>query len=108
MKFIMRFNLIKEIKLVDFINSEFFTTLHLHIVIQAGSSTMFDYFFFLTNFTSLPLERQTFIRKSVFSQIVPYFRKIQKPVAIAKQVATEHLFPIAVVRHPFQRFESLK
>jgi hypothetical protein len=69
---------------------------------------MLNYFFYLTNFTSLPLEDQTSIQKSLFYNIVPYFQKQQKKDLIVEQVGSENLFPFAIVRHPFQRFETLK
>jgi hypothetical protein len=68
---------------------------------------MLNYFFYLTNFTSLSLEDQMPIHKSLYYHIVPYFRKQQKKGLIAEQVGSANLFPFAIVRHSFQRLETL-
>jgi len=72
---------------------------------QAGSSTMLDYFFYLTNFTSSSPEEQAKVRKILYYKLLPYFRKQFKNSSIVQQIETEKLFPIAIVRHPFERYD---
>ena len=77
--------------------------IHYTLERQAGSSTMLDYLFYLTDLPQSPESDVAFIKKNLYYFVLPYYRESYERTSVAQQIGAKNLFSFAVVRHPFER-----